>query len=252
MNPGPDPIDRVNCIELGPMDHTETRPGIDRSSDLHRARPHGSHRNHGPDPIHRVTCIELGPQRIATATRPGVCRSMYRDCKTGGVLLHDVPRLQNRRLCVDRSMELQPGPESMITPKPRPAADPSSELHRVPAPWITPKPRSAADRNCNPARCVSLDESRPGSDPSSDLHRVPARSGSKLQNRSQSLRNQWKGKYSDSVSDSDSNSISISGAHFVRRLADVLRTFQRFSLAPGGRSPRRGTIDRFFCASNPE
>jgi hypothetical protein len=52
--------------------------------------------------------------------------------------------------------------------------------------------------------------------------------------------------------------ISISGAHlvrnwahFVRRLADGLRTFQRFSLAPWVRSPRRGTIKRFFYASNP-
>jgi hypothetical protein len=30
-----------------------------------------------------------------------------------------------------------------------------------------------------------------------------------------------------------------------------LRTFQRFSLAPWVRSPRRGTIKRFFYASNP-
>jgi hypothetical protein len=111
----------VTCIELGPMDHTETRPGIDRSRDLHRARPHGSHRI---------------PARIRSIEGPASSSAPW------------------------------------ITPKPRPGSDRSSDLHRA---------RPAADRNCNPARCVLLDESRPGSDPSSDLHRVPARSGSKLQ-----------------------------------------------------------------------
>ena len=102
----------------------------------------------------------------------------------------------------------------------RPGSDPSSELHRVPAPWITPKPGSA-------------------------LIDLPTFAISKKS---------MEGKNSICIC----ICISISGAHlvrrlahFVRRLADGLRTFQRFSLAPWWRSPRRGTIKRFFCASNP-
>jgi ribosomal protein S30 len=73
---------------------TMYRPAADRKCNPARGAwlvratwPHGSQLQTGPVRVARCTAI---------AKPVAVCCTMYRNCETGGGMLHDVPRLQNR------------------------------------------------------------------------------------------------------------------------------------------------------------
>jgi hypothetical protein len=141
---------------------------------------------------------------------------MYRDCKTGGGMLHDVPARSGSQLQPGSGCNsMNPGPHSIhrvdcIEYRPH-----GSQLQPVPV---------CVDGACNLAPWITT-ATRPAFDPSSGLHRVTARSGSQLQ--------------------PGSGCVDVSVPHFVRRIAERLRTFPWFDRNkppdPNGNTARSGS-----------
>ena len=156
----------------------------------------------------------FGPQGIPAATRSPWIPAATRPGVDHSIELRTVPQLQPGSVCVFGAwLCVQPGPQLQPGPRGIPAATWPPWIQRCassPGPQLITRWNSNPVRSCNPFAISNTTT---------------------------------KGKYSSS------NCISISRAHFDRRFrafcpqrCGSFADFQRFSLAPWWRSPRRGTI----------